>query len=111
MVIEDGSFNEPTIELKEEKKKKEEPEKPSEFEKEDKLENTFTLEMGFSMVAECMIASLKNKPLVGHNLMYDMLYFYNQFVDVLPKTYKDFIYEWSKIFPQTFDTKVFAYRN
>lgn len=45
--------------------------------------------MGFSLVVE-MLAEAK-KPIVGHNMIYDILYLYNQFVDELPDTYIDFI--------------------
>lgn len=43
--------------------------------------------MGFALVAEVMVQSLTYKPLIGHNLMYDALYFYNQFIDDLPDSY------------------------
>lgn len=33
--------------------------------------------MGFSMIAQTMIETMNQKPLIGHNPMYDILYFYN----------------------------------
>jgi hypothetical protein len=46
-------------------------------------------EMGFSVVVEELIRS--KKPIVGHNMIYDIIYLYNQFVDDLPQTYSEFI--------------------
>lgn len=43
--------------------------------------------------------------------MYDMMYFYNQFIEPLPKTYLEFIYKWNSFFPLTYDSKVCAYAN
>lgn len=43
--------------------------------------------------------------------MYDWLYVYNQFIDKLPETYKEFIQTWSDIFPRTFDNKVLAFNS
>ena len=54
---------------------------------------------------------MHEKPLIGHNPMYDILYFYNQFVDVLPNTYLEFIRAWNIIFSKTYDSKVVAYHN
>ena len=50
-------------------------------------------EMGFSHVVEKMIVTCMEKeiPLIGHNMMYDILYFYEQFIGPLPETYKDFV--------------------
>lgn len=43
--------------------------------------------------------------------MYDWLFTYNQFIDKLPETYLEFITEWNKLFPYTFDNKVLAYNS
>jgi poly(A)-specific ribonuclease len=67
----------------------------------------YTKEMGFTMIAEVMINS--KKPIVGHNLMYDILFFYNQFIDSLPPTYLDFAKAWTDIFETTIDTKCMAH--
>lgn len=67
--------------------------------------------MGFSVAVSDMLTSLQDKPLIGHNLMYDLLYFYNQFLGPLPTTYLDFISSINKLFPKIYDTKVCAYRN
>jgi poly(A)-specific ribonuclease len=44
--------------------------------------------MGFTKVVEMLIEA--QKPLVGHNMMYDIIYLYNQFVGDLPETYEKF---------------------
>ena len=62
------------------------------------------MEMGFSLVIATLIES--KKPLIGHNPMYDWLFVYNQFIAPLPATYVDFISQWSKMFPYTYDNKV-----
>lgn len=71
----------------------------------------FIQEMGFSLIVEAMINNLKKKPLIGHNLIYDILYFYNQFIDKLPDTYMEFISIWNKLFSITYDNKILAYKN
>ena len=76
-------------------------------------------EMGFSLVADLLVKA--KKPLIGHNMIYDILYLYNQFFDKLPETYEKFIEkvklvsfykdnQWYELFPFVFDTKVLACR-
>jgi len=67
--------------------------------------------MGFSMIAQVMIETMHEKPLIGHNPMYDILYFYHQFIDILPTTYLEFIRAWNIIFGKTYDSKIVAYHN
>ena len=62
--------------------------------------------MGFSLIVEEMIKA--QIPLIGHNLIYDIGFFYDQFIAPLPKTFMDFASEWRKCFPATYDTKVIA---
>jgi len=68
-------------------------------------------ELGFSKVVEEMIKAFRNNncPIVGHNEMYDIIYFYNQFVGPLPDTYELFIKEWNSRFPVVYDTKVLSF--
>lgn len=68
-------------------------------------------EFGFSLIAEAMINNMQKTPIIGHNLMYDVLYFYSQFIGKLPETYKEFLAEWNKCFPVVFDSKVIAHYN
>ena len=46
--------------------------------------------------------------LIGHNCMYDLIYFYNQFMGPLPDTYQEFAEEWLDNFPAVYDTKVLS---
>ena len=71
----------------------------------------YTLEMGFALVAEIMIENCKKKPLIGHNQIYDILYFYNQFIDDLPATYLEFIKIWTDMFQMNYDSKILAFKN
>lgn len=48
------------------------------------------------------------KPLVGHNMMFDTLFIYHQFIDDLPPTFDGFIKGWTKRFPVLYDTKVLS---
>lgn len=43
--------------------------------------------------------------------MYDIIYFYNQFVGPLPETYEEFIKQWHQRFPRIFDTKVLSFQS
>ena len=45
-----------------------------------------TSEMGFSLVVKILIEA--KKPIVGHNMIYDIFYLYNQFIDDMPPTYQ-----------------------
>ncbi len=58
-------------------------------EKETLINNLFTQEMGFSLVVDMLIKAAK--PIIGHNMIYDIIYLYNQFIGVLPEEYSDFI--------------------
>lgn len=58
-----------------------------------------------------MLDKLRDVPVIGHNPMYDVLYFYNQFIDVLPETYIDFTKAWKWVFRRFYDNKVYAYDN
>jgi poly(A)-specific ribonuclease len=68
--------------VKEEKKKDD-----GEINKE--LEELFDMEYGFTSIIEAMMDC--GKPVVGHNMVYDILYIYNQFIGELPDTFRDFI--------------------
>ena len=52
-------------------------------------DDLFIKEMGFALVVEELIAA--KKPVIGHNMIYDVIYLYNQFIDDLPETYPEFI--------------------
>lgn len=63
----------------------------------------FRKEYGFTEIID-KITKYK-KPLIGHNCFFDMVYFYRQFIGLLPDTFKEFKHKWVMEFPFTFDTK------
>lgn len=79
----------------------------------DKLRREFYLqEMGFTIIVEALIESFKHSStrcLLGHNMMYDILFIYRQFIGKLPDTYAQFVEQWYARFPRTYDTKVLAH--
>eukprot|EP00347_Sterkiella_histriomuscorum_P019713 403340574 len=74
--------------------------------KQKEFERLFTYEMGFSLVVEDLMKA--KKPIIGHNMIYDICYLYNQFIDKLPNEYSDFIKIWNEQFPYIYDTKVLS---
>lgn len=48
------------------------------------------------------------KPIIGHNLMFDTCYIFNQFIDNLPNTFVDYRKAWLQYFPTTYDTKILS---
>jgi len=59
--------------------------------------------IGFTAIID-MIIELK-KPLVGHNMLLDLLHTFAKFVEPLPGTLGDFKKKVSDLFPSVFDTK------
>lgn len=77
-------------------------------------DDLFLLEYGFGCVAELMLNRFKQAPrcsFIGHNIQYDMVYFYNQFIGPLPSTFAEFARRWHSLIPCTFDTKVLAFKS
>ena len=52
------------------------------------IDELYTKEMGFSLVVDMLVQA--RKPIIGHNMIYDVIYLYNQFIDDLPDTYAEF---------------------
>mmetsp|Transcript_9339 Transcript_9339/g.13902 ORF Transcript_9339/g.13902 Transcript_9339/m.13902 type:complete len:495 (-) Transcript_9339:51-1535(-) len=48
------------------------------------------------------------KPIVGHNLIYDLAFLYSHFITDLPPTVREFNEALAKVFPPIFDTKYIA---
>lgn len=65
--------------------------------------------MGFSLVIKALIES--KRPIIGHNMIYDIIYLYNQFVGKLPDTYEEFNKAWYDSFPFVYDTKVLSFNS
>ncbi|XP_054168235.1 poly(A)-specific ribonuclease PNLDC1-like [Oppia nitens] len=59
--------------------------------------------IGFSKVFKCLI-DIK-RPIVGHNMLMDLLLMYHNFYKPLPKKMKQFMSSLHSIFPYIFDTK------
>jgi hypothetical protein len=53
-----------------------------------KLATSLRKKLTPSQVEELIAAK---KPIIGHNMIYDIIYLYNQFIDDLPQTYPEFI--------------------
>ena len=73
----------------------------------------FLKELGFSVIVEEIMEAYKINPtlsIIGHNMMYDIIYFYNQFVGPLPDTFEDFVFAWNLRFPRVYDTKVLSFK-
>ncbi|GFG28528.1 hypothetical protein Cfor_08890 [Coptotermes formosanus] len=63
--------------------------------------------LGFSRLFKLLI-ELK-KPIVGHNLLLDLMIMYNQFHEQLPTQFSDFKKKIHKLFPVIYDTKFLSY--
>lgn len=44
-------------------------------------------------------------------MIYDVIYFYNQFIAPLPPTYDEFVKSWNSMFHTTYDTKVISFNS
>lgn len=59
--------------------------------------------VGFSNVFQTLVEA--KKPLVGHNMFFDLLFMYHHFYKPLPKSLDHFKRDIMKLFPKIFDTK------
>ncbi|XP_015760232.1 PREDICTED: poly(A)-specific ribonuclease PARN-like domain-containing protein 1 [Acropora digitifera] len=62
---------------------------------------------GFSRVFQVLVSC--KRPLVGHNILTDLMLTYEKFYKPLPESFKDFKLEISKLFPGIYDTKFLAF--
>jgi poly(A)-specific ribonuclease len=69
----------------------------------EKVDEIVDDELGFSKFINLVIGS--GKPIIGHNLYYDLMFMYEKFIDDLPDTFWDYKSALSKYFPQIYDTK------
>ena len=69
-------------------------------------ETLMEYELGFSRIIEIIINS--RKPLIGHNMMLDIMFFYEHFIADLPDSLEEFIHNFSYYFPNIYDTKAMA---
>lgn len=61
---------------------------------------------GFTHIIDLLIEA--KKPLVGHNMIFDVMFLYYQFIDDFPETYDEFTKAWADNFPLTYDTKLLS---
>ncbi|CAH1404913.1 unnamed protein product [Nezara viridula] len=64
--------------------------------------------LGFSKVYSLLASS--KKPLVGHNLYFDLLIMYHQFYEHIPANYFKYKENLNKLFPSIYDTKFLSYQ-
>nr|XP_031827939.1 pre-piRNA 3'-exonuclease trimmer-like isoform X1 [Nomia melanderi] len=64
--------------------------------------------IGFSKIFKLLV-TLK-KPIVGHNMLLDLMFMHQQFYNPLPQKYKEFKNNIHSIFPQVYDTKFLSYQ-
>ncbi|KAF7409761.1 hypothetical protein HZH68_004142 [Vespula germanica] len=64
--------------------------------------------IGFSKVFKLLV-ELK-KPIVGHNILLDLIYMFKLFYKPLPKRYSEFKVEMHRLFPIIYDTKYLSYQ-
>ncbi|XP_029056046.2 pre-piRNA 3'-exonuclease trimmer-like isoform X1 [Osmia bicornis bicornis] len=59
--------------------------------------------VGFSKVFKLLCSS--KKPIIGHNVLFDLMFTYQQFYKPLPDSYTEFKSNVHSLFPQIYDTK------
>ncbi|CAG2163274.1 unnamed protein product [Oppiella nova] len=74
--------------------------------KERKDEESLTEAIGFSKIIQLLIKY--QKPIIGHNVLLDLMHTFNQFIEPLPNDYKTFRNLIHAIFPIVYDTKHIA---
>lgn len=74
---------------------------------EEQIEKMMKEELGFSLVIQALAKA--NKPLIGHNAIFDLAFIYHQFFSELPDTYVEFAHSLNtKLFSKFYDTKVLS---
>nr|XP_054775698.1 pre-piRNA 3'-exonuclease trimmer-like [Lytechinus pictus] len=63
--------------------------------------------LGFTEVFRALVES--KKPIIGHNLLTDLMLFYEKFHRPLPRSYSSFKAQLHELFPKVFDTKYLSY--
>jgi len=71
-----------------------------------KVEEKYNDEVGFTRVIEMLKKG--RKPLIGHNMFFDVIYLYNQFIGELPDNFIEFAKSFHSIFPELYDTRAIA---
>ncbi|KAI1293799.1 Poly(A)-specific ribonuclease PARN [Halotydeus destructor] len=71
-----------------------------------KTKDILTEATGISGIVQLLVKYAK--PVIGHNLLLDLMHVINQFVTPLPATYKEFKQTVHSLFPAVYDTKFIA---
>lgn len=66
-------------------------------------EESYYGKIGFRRIFSLLVEA--KKPLVGHNMMFDLLFFTNSFHGFLPDTYREFKNLLQTLFPSVYDTR------
>lgn len=80
--------------------------KPSEVtvDPKEQYKKLFDEEYGFTYILDMLVEA--KIPLVGHNMIFDVMFLYYQCIDDFPETYEEFRKSWHAHFPLTYDTKL-----
>ena len=70
------------------------------------IDRLYNEEYGFTEIIDILIDA--KLPIIGHNMIYDVMFMYRQFIDDLPETYDAFVKKWRENFPKTYDTKLIS---
>lgn len=70
------------------------------------IEEFVNEELGFSLLISEVINS--KKPIIGHNMLYDLMFLYDKFIDDLPSDITSFYTNIHNTFPMIIDTKIIA---
>lgn len=73
---------------------------------EKEIEDNFVEQYGFTTIIDLLIEA--KKPIVGHNMIYDVMLLYGQFIDDFPEKYEVFRQSWASCFPTVYDTKLLS---
>ncbi|XP_076232531.1 pre-piRNA 3'-exonuclease trimmer isoform X2 [Calliopsis andreniformis] len=71
---------------------------------ETELLNTY---LGFSQIFKLLVSS--KKPLIGHNVLLDIMFMHQQFYKPLPSKYNEFKNNVHTLFPEIYDTKFLSF--
>ncbi|XP_003726420.1 pre-piRNA 3'-exonuclease trimmer [Strongylocentrotus purpuratus] len=63
--------------------------------------------LGFTAVFRALVES--KKPIIGHNLLTDLMLFFQKFHNPLPRSYSTFKVQLNELFPKIYDTKYLSF--
>ncbi len=69
----------------------------------DKAEDILKEEIGFSQIIQLIVD--KKPRIIGHNVLFDLLFIYEKFCDFFPESFFDYCKNINHLFPKIYDTK------